>query len=143
MASVVKPKAPKKKMTIKKKKIEAKPQTTLSVDLTYEDYSDDELDQKEKHQCDLSLLAFLPKTHCELNKPTKTKTEEEDDDEDENQDDESKIEKEDIDYENLIKDNHNGKIIYYDYNKNIVYDTEFNEVGEIDDEGEIFYYDTK
>jgi len=143
MASVVKPKAPKKKMTIKKKKVEVKPQTTLAVDLTYEDYSDDEGNQKEKHQCDLSLLAFLPKTHCELNKPTKTKTEEEEEDEDENQDDDSKIEKEDIDYENLIKDNHNGKIIYYDYNKNIVYDTEFNEVGEIDDEGEIFYYDTK
>lgn len=141
MSSVVKPKVPKKKITIKKKKVEVKPQTTLSVDLTYEDYSDEE-NKKEKHQCELSLLAFLPKTHCELNKPTKTKVEEEDDDDEENQDDDSKVDKEDIDYENLIKDNHNGKIIYYDYNKNIVYDTEFNEVGEIDDEGEIFYYGT-
>ena len=43
----------------------------------------------------------------------------------------------DIDTESLLKDNLNGKTIYYDYDKNLIYDMGFKIIGEINEDGEI------
>lgn len=43
----------------------------------------------------------------------------------------------DIDIENLTKDFISGKTIYYDYNKNIIYNYKFKIIGEINEDGEI------
>ena len=43
----------------------------------------------------------------------------------------------DIDIENLTKDFISGKTIYYDYNKNIIYNHKFKIIGEINEDGEI------
>ena len=43
----------------------------------------------------------------------------------------------DIDIENLTKDFISGKIIYYDYTKNIIYNNEFKIIGEINEDVEI------
>jgi len=43
----------------------------------------------------------------------------------------------DIDFESIIKDTISGKTIYYDYNKNIIYGSNYKIIGEINEDGEI------
>jgi hypothetical protein len=56
-------------------------------------------------------------------------------------DDSQVIIKADIDFDSLICDRHSGKIIYYDPIKNIIYDKNYDIVGEVDvNDGEFVFY---
>lgn len=51
------------------------------------------------------------------------------------------VTKTDIDFESLICDRHSNKIIYYDPVKNIIYDKNYDIVGEVDvNDGEFIFY---
>ena len=41
----------------------------------------------------------------------------------------------DIDFDNIIKDNMGGKVVYYDYNKNLIYNEKYDVIGSIDGDG--------
>jgi hypothetical protein len=60
---------------------------------------------------------------------------------DDTSDDMRPIIKTDIDFESLICDRHSGKVIYYDPIKNIIYDKNYEIVGEVDvNDGEFLFY---
>ncbi len=107
------------------------------------------------------LLKRIPKLHDEMRIPKKktkklstkqiirTSVEDSDDDEIVNDKElfnykfggeEESMESEDesnIDKDNLIEEYHNEKLVYYDPDKNIVYDTKYRVIGYVNDEGEI------
>jgi len=63
--------------------------------------------------------------------------EDDENDDDEGVDEEDSSDEDNVDKDNLIEEFHNDKLVYYDPDKNLVYDTKYKIIGYVNDEGEI------
>ena len=137
-------KKPKKKIIIKKKKTEKTVQKTLenkhnnkNLNQSYLDY-DYDIDEEFKktlpsNSClDLSKLNNIINTNCIIKK-----IENVEDDDNEELEEINEKEESNIDIDELDKQIIGNKIYLIDYNKGIIYNTNYNIIGNIDDYGEI------
>lgn len=49
----------------------------------------------------------------------------------------------DIDFESIVKDTVGGKIVFYDYTKNLIYNSKYVVIGSINEDGEIYLEETE
>tara|TARA_Y100000385_G_scaffold291335_1_gene368694 strand:+ start:3828 stop:4370 length:543 start_codon:yes stop_codon:yes gene_type:complete len=141
----------KKKLVIKKNKL-PKPLTNKKdiekkivketsikeLELDYISDDDDFSEISKKDKINFELLKKL--TLFNKNTEVKNLVNEivSDDSESDNEDINNNLIKDcDIDFESIIKDTISGKTIYYDYNKNIIYGSNYKIIGEINEDGEI------
>ncbi len=131
----------KKTKPVNKKDIEKKIDKESSIkelDLDYISGDEDFSEISKKDEINFELLKKL--TLFNKNTEVKNLLNEiaSDDSESDNEDVNNNMIKDlDIDYESIIKDNISGKTIYYDYNKNIIYGSNYKIIGEINEDGEI------
>ena len=133
-----------RKIVFKKKKVK-KPEKSiiqkameLDHELSYDPISDDESDiQPVTKKINFDLINKLPNLLKDNSKNEVISYDFDEEEEEEEQPEKMPDNDIEIDTENLVKDSLGGKTVFYDFDKNLIYDSKHKVIGTINEDGEM------